>query len=192
MKTSRLLLLSAMTTTLALANPYESKEEELASVIETGKKASMTLLKTLGSNLKKHMKAEGPIAAAQFCMTSAYPLTDKVDADFGKDVSIKRISLKYRNPANKPDTGEAKVLESLQILQDQNVILPQYLVEEINKDTYKYYKPLSVNKGVCLKCHGNIKNDKLASMIKESYPEDRATGYKMNDLRGAIVVTVKK
>ena len=192
MKISRLLLLSAFTASLALANPYESKQEELASVVETGKKASMTLLKTLGSNLKKHMKAEGPISAAQFCITNAYPLTDKVGADFGKDVSVKRISLKYRNPANQPDAGEAKVLESLQMLQDQNVILPGYLVEQVNKDTYKYYKPLSINKGVCLKCHGNIKNDKLASMIKDNYPEDKATGYKMGDLRGAIVVTVKK
>ncbi len=192
MKTSRLLLLSAMTATLALANPYESKQEEIASVVEIGQKASMTLLKTLGSNLKKHMKAEGPIGAAQFCVTNAYPLTDKVDTEFGKDVSIKRISLKYRNPANQPDTGEVKVLQSLQMLQDQNVILPKYLVEQVNKDTYKYYKPLSINKGVCLKCHGNIKNDRLASMIKDNYPKDKATGYKMNDLRGAIVVTVKK
>jgi len=181
-----------MTATLALANPYESKQEEIASVVEIGQKASMTLLKTLGSNLKKHMKAEGPIGAAQFCVTNAYPLTDKVDTEFGKDVSIKRISLKYRNPANQPDTGEVKVLQSLQMLQDQNVILPKYLVEQVNKDTYKYYKPLSINKGVCLKCHGNIKNDRLASMIKDNYPKDKATGYKMNDLRGAIVVTVKK
>lgn len=188
------LLSGLLTSTVILANPYESKQEELASVVETGQKSSMLLLKTLGGNLKKHMKAGGPMEAAEFCTTNAYPLTDKVSSDLGKDVTVKRISLNYRNPANKPATNEeTAVLNTFQTLQDNKVLLPEYLVEQVDKDTYKYYKPLSINKGVCLKCHGNIsKNTKLAAYIVKNYPEDKATGYKMGDLRGAIVVTVKK
>ena len=193
MKLKTLLLSGVLTSTVVLANPYESKQEELASVIETGKKSSMTLLKALGGNLKKHMKAEGPMGAAKFCTTNAYPLTDQVSSDLGKDVTVKRISLQYRNPANKPNVAESAVLNSLRQLQDNNVILPEYLVEQVSQDTYKFYKPLSINKGVCLKCHGNIsKNPELDGYIKSNYPEDKAIGYKMGDLRGAIVVTVKK
>jgi hypothetical protein len=176
-----------------MANPYESQEEEVVSVIETGKKASAQLLKTLGSNLKSHMKAEGSVGAAKFCMTNAYPLTDSVDAQLGKDVSIKRISLKYRNPANRPGEKEGKILRSLETLEQQGVILPEYLVERADQDTYKFYKPLRINKQVCLKCHGDIAGNKeLSGFMKENYPEDKATGYKMGDLRGAVVVTIKK
>jgi hypothetical protein len=55
------------------------------------------------------------------------------------------------------------------------------------------YKPLMIKKQVCLKCHGDIsKNPKLAQKIATIYPNDKATGYKMGDLRGAIVVTMPK
>jgi len=185
-----LVLLS--TSVLLLANPYESNEEELASVVQTGQKASSQLLKTLGSNLKKHMKAGGPMEAAEFCITNAYPLTDKLNSDLGSDVSVKRVSLKYRNPANAPREDEAVVLTAFESLQKEGVMLPPYLVKQVDKETYKYYKPLTINKGVCLKCHGVIKNSELSAKIAKNYPHDKATGYKLGDLRGAIVVTVKK
>lgn len=185
-----LILLS--TSALLLANPYESSEEELNSVIQTGQKASSELLKTLGGNLKKHMKSGGPLKAADFCISNAYPLTDKVSNDLGSDVSVKRVSLKYRNPANAPLSDEAVVLTALENLQKGGVMLPKHLVKKVDKETYKFYKPLKINKGVCLKCHGVIKNRELAKKIDKHYPQDKAVGYQKGDLRGAIVVTVKK
>ena len=193
MKLKTLLLSSLLLSAPLIANPYESNKEELASVVETGKNASGALLKTLGGNLKKHLKAEGPVGAAKFCSVNAFPLTDKVSNEQGDDVTVKRISMKPRNPANKPDAREEVILKSLQSLKESNVVLPEYLVERVNKETYKFYKPLLINKGVCLKCHGDVgANAKLNSFIAKTYPEDKATGYMMGDLRGAIVVTVKK
>lgn len=194
MRPTTLLFSGLFAATLLLANPYESDKETLASVIETGQSSSMLLLKTLGSDLKKHLQAGGPMDAAKFCTTNAYALTDKVSSDLGKDVTVKRISLKQRNPANKPASrSEAAVLESLQTLQENGVVLPEYLVERVGQDTYKYYKPLSINKDVCLKCHGDLGKDKaLEAYLDKHYPEDKATGYMMGDLRGAIVVTIKR
>ena len=193
MKLKTLLFSSLLLSASLVANPYESNKEELASVVETGKKASAALLKTLGGNLKKHLKAEGPVGAAQFCSTNAFPLTDKVGNEQGDDVTVKRISLKPRNPANRPDAREEVILKSLNSLKESNVVLPEYLVERVNKETYKFYKPLLINKDVCLKCHGDTGAiPKLDAFIAKTYPEDKATGYAMGDLRGAIVVTVKK
>jgi len=192
-KTTSLLFLSIFFATLAVANPHETNKKELASVIKTGKKASSILLKTLGTYLKKHLKTEGTIGAAKFCITNAYALTEKVSANLGKNVSIKRVSLRYRNPANKPEFDEIKILRSLQTLQDHNIILPEYLVEHPDRDTYKYYKPIHINKDACLKCHGYLDEDfKLISVLKDAYPDDRATEYEMGDLRGMIIVTIKK
>jgi len=187
------LLLPALFATVLSANPYESSQEEIAAVTATGQKASAELLKTLGGNLQKHLKSGGPMEAFGFCSDQAFALTEAVDKSMGADVSVKRISLKYRNPANAPEADEKAVLESLETLKKNGVVLPSELVESAGNGTYKYYKPLLINKEACLKCHGDIdKNPALAKAIKERYPADKAVGYKMNDLRGAIVVTVKK
>ncbi len=180
--------------TLSLsANPYESNQEELDAVIKTGQEVSKSLLQTLGGNLKKEMKAGGPMAAAAFCTTKAYTLTESVDNQYGPDVHVKRISLKERNPANKAEGDEKAILESLDNLQKNGAVLPPYMVERVNKDTYKFYKPLVINKQVCLKCHGDIgENPKLSQYLTDTYPHDKATGYKIGDLRGAVVVTIKK
>lgn len=192
MKLHRLLSLALLSGTIALANPYQSQKEDMDSVVATGKAASQQLIKKLGGNLKKQLQSHGPVAAAKFCSEHAFPLTRSVSDEFGEGVSVKRISLKERNPSNRPETDEKTVLQSLQNLQNTGVVLPEYIVERVDNDTYKFYKPLTVNKGVCLKCHGDVKNKELAEYFKTMYPTDKATGYRMNDLRGAIVVTIKK
>ena len=187
------LALIALFSAALTANPYESNQEELNAVIKTGQEVSAALLDTLGKNLKQHMEAEGPLGAAEFCSTKAYALTADVDEQFGKDVQLKRISLKERNPANQAEGEEKVILQSLENMQKSGVLLPEYLVERVDKETYKYYKPLMINKQACLKCHGDIReNQKLAQFFEKSYPHDKATGYKFGDLRGAIVVTIKK
>jgi len=187
------LALLTLSTLVLLANPYENSKEEMDSVVQTGKEVSSTLLKTLGMNLKKEMKAGGPVAAASFCTTKAYELTESVDKKYGKEISVKRISLKERNPANKAVGNELTILDAMDKMQKSGVVLPEYFVERVNKETYKYYRPLTINKQVCLKCHGDVSsNPKLSSYLSKAYPHDKATGYQFGDLRGAVVVTIKK
>jgi hypothetical protein len=184
-------LTAALFATALLANPYESKQDEINAVTAIGQKASATLLKTLGGNLQKHLKAGGPMEAFEFCSTNAYALTQDVDKSLGKDVSIKRISLKYRNPANKPLDDEEPILRALHLMNQNGVVPPAEIIQNEGNGVYKYYKPLLINKEACLLCHGDMtKNKVLTAAIKAIYPSDRATGYKMNDLRGAIVVEV--
>ena len=177
---------------LLLAAPHSKKDENFKQVVQTGKKSSKLLLQTLGKNMKKNMKAGGAMKALDFCSQEAYTLTQKVNKNLPKGVNVKRISMKYRNPANKPEADEAVVLEALKQLKSANVILPKQIVQKVDGNTYKYYKPLVINKKVCLKCHGDITDVELRRAIEARYPIDKATHYKMGDLRGAIVVTIKK
>ncbi len=188
----RHIALISMASALLLANPYESKEEEIASVIATGQKASSALLGELGGHLKSELEKGGPLGAAKFCSQSAFELTQSIAAKQGKGVDIKRVSLKNRNIANAALKDEAVVLESLEKLHAQGVMLPEYLLKQVDADTYKFYKPMLINKEVCLKCHGTLTDPALKAEIHSSYPHDKATGYKMGDLRGTIVVTIKK
>ncbi len=175
----------------AVQQAQSKKSDSIAEVVKTGNKASKLLLKTLGGNLKKHLKHGGPAEALEFCAMHAAELTAKVDNELGKKVSIKRVTLKPRNPANEATGDEKAVLEALELLKKNNVRLPRHLVEK-TKSGYKFYKPLVINKPVCLKCHGEHIDPALEKKIKNIYPTDKATGYKMGDLRGAIVVEIQK
>ena len=149
-----------------------------------GEKIAKDLLKTLGSNMKKHMKQGGVMDAVNFCTINAYPLTQKVSDKYGDKISIKRVTLKERNPANKANNKDIKALKALENS-------PNFIIED--KSSFTYYKALRIKKQVCLKCHGDIsKNTKLSKYILKTYPNDKATHYKMGDLRGAVVVEFLK
>lgn len=170
---------------------HKAYKSEYKKVVKIGNRASKLLLKTLGGNLKKRLKKDGPAGALEFCATSAAKLTGEVDNKLGKNVSIKRITLKHRNPANEALGDEKEILQALEALNKNHIKLPRHLIQK-KADKYIYYKPLVINKGVCLKCHGTNIKPNLAKKIKEYYPTDKAIGYKMGDLRGAIVVTIKR
>ncbi|PHR53973.1 MAG: hypothetical protein COA44_14775 [Arcobacter sp.] len=175
--------------TLLLSSAFYANEVP-QNVIDTGNKVSKSLVKQLGSKLKHELQTNGLISAAVFCNENAYILTEEVNLHQLKGVSVKRISLKYRNPANIPSEDEIKVLKEMQTLLKENK-LPNFLVKNTDS-SYKYYKPLVIKKEVCLKCHGDIsKNKELLSFMQEHYPQDKAVDYKMHDLRGAILVEIK-
>lgn len=182
---NKILFASLLLTTILLAEPSPQ------SIIDTGDKLSKELLQNLAPKLEHEMKTNGLVAAMSFCHTNALVLTEEVNLRQIEGLSVKRISLKERSPANTPSAEEAKVLASMQqLLQEKK--LPEYVIEEDAKG-YTYYKPLVIKKEACLKCHGDVSKDpELTAFLKEHYPEDKATGYKMGDLRGAIVVEIKK
>ncbi|HIP14976.1 MAG TPA: DUF3365 domain-containing protein [Sulfurimonas autotrophica] len=173
-------------TFLSATTNQEIKQEAKAAIMKMGK--------TLQSHMKKNMKAGGPMQAATFCSQKAKDIEKQVNASYKKGIHVKRISLKYRNPADKPTADEAKVLEELHRAFEAKKTLPKMIVKEVGKNHYKVYKPIFIGKGVCLTCHGtdDVRDTEAYKMIKTKYPDDKAVGYKMGDLRGAFVVDIVK
>ena len=192
MNIAKLSLSILLSSSILIAATPIKKEKELASVIKMGDRGSKMLLTTLGKNMKKRMKKGGVMKALNFCSNQAYNLTEKVNKKLPVGVRVKRISTKYRSPANKPTSNEQAILDTFKSMKELNIVLPPYLIEKVDSRTYKYYKPLVLNKKVCLKCHGKIKDIELKREIASKYPLDHATGYKMGDLRGAVIVTIDK
>ena len=161
---------------------------------QEAKSAIMKMGGALKSHMKQNMKAGGPVQAAGFCLEEASGIAKKVNDSYAKGVSVKRVSLKYRNPANKPTTDEDKVLEQIKSDLNAHKVVPKMIVKEVRKNSYKVYKPIFMNKGVCLSCHGDIqtRDSDAYKLIKEKYPNDKAIGYKKGDFRGAFVVTIVK
>lgn len=180
-----------LATTLSLA--LFAADSIPKDVIQTGNEASKLLLQTLGKNLKMHIKKDGLVEGAKYCTLNAYALTQKVNKELGKNVTIKRVSKRYRNPDNAPNEEDIDALNEFESYINANEKLPPYLVRQDAKNVYTYYKPLLIKKEVCLKCHGMLdRGAKITQYLVKTYPTDMAKDYHMNDLRGAIVVTIKR
>lgn len=174
----------ALSSVLLHASP--SSEEQ---AIAKGNQISGTLLQKLGGELKHQIQTSGAIGALNFCAQNALTLTDQVAKE--SNAPIKRVSLRNRNPINKANPQEAALLKDWEALTQNGQPLPPHKLFNISENTIMYYKPILINNEACLKCHGNIEGE-LAKEIKAVYPEDRATGYKMGDLRGMIAIEITR
>ena len=150
------------------------------------------LAKTLKKNLKTHIEASGLEGAAGFCAYKANEIEQGVNSKLAPNISIKRVSLKNRNPNNYPSGYD--LIKLIQFKEKEQYNIPIKDISLYERESYWIaYKPIYVKK-VCLKCHGDDKNlNKQAyKIIEQKYPQDKAVDYKLGDLRGAFVIKINK
>ena len=144
----------------------------------------------LKAKLQEGMKAGGPANAIQVCNTAAEEISRQVSAKQGWKIA--RTSLKVRNSNNKPDVWETKVLQDFEQRMKQGEAIEKLDFSEIiNKDSqpvFRYMKAIPTQ-GICLSCHGDKQSPDVAEKLRELYPKDQATGFKMGDIRGAFSIT---
>ena len=135
------------------------------------------------------MAEGGPAYAVDFCNLEALEIKDSLSEL--NNCTIQRLSFKYRNPADKPVSEiEKQQLKSFEALhREGKTLTPQvYFVG----DRVEYYQPIFVGSGACLVCHGDPQTriaGETLSTINALYPDDLATGYSLNDFRGAWKIT---
>ncbi|MGA9045159.1 Tll0287-like domain-containing protein [Sulfuricurvum sp.] len=173
-----------LTSTLLTASPLSEEQ-----MVTKGSEASALLLQKLGGELKNQMQTNGSMGALHFCSQNALTLTEQIAKE--SKTSIKRISINNRNPVNKANKDEIALLNEWDKLVKNGQPLPAQKLVKVSDSTIMYYKPIVINNEACLKCHGNVEGA-LAKAIHTTYPEDKATGYKMGDLRGMIAITIKR
>lgn len=161
----------------------EINEIDEAALMNLGDSITMHAQQVLISNVANAMQEGGSIHAVDFCNVEAMPLTDSLSKLH--DVSIQRVSDKNRNPQNALATSmDMDVWEKVKTAMSSETGSKQFLEEE--NGSYFYYKPIVIAMPTCLSCHGD-KNDideATQKLIAERYPEDKAMGYQMGDLRG--------
>ncbi len=171
------------------ASSLFANQNQIPPKMQEGLKAIKMLGGTLKSHLKEALKKDkSGVEAIKFCAGKAMELTNEVNSKLPKNMKVRRVALKYRNEANKPDNIDEKVLKEFEkALAKKEQLKPKMV--DINGTT-RVYKPLIVKK-VCLKCHGSNIKPSIAKVIKKHYPNDKAIGFKEGDLRGAIVAEIK-
>ncbi len=166
---------------------YADNEEMRVRASEAAKK----LLHTLKGRLQSAVKTEGFARAVQVCSIEALDLTAQIKE---KDLEIKRVTFKNRNPKNVPDVWEADQLKKMEKDIANKELKKFYEGYDFidGKKVYRFMKPLKIG-ALCLNCHGTP--DKLDAeaivKIRQIYPNDKAIGYKLGTLRGAVSVKIK-
>lgn len=124
--------------------------------------------------------AQGPEQAVEVCQLLAPAIAEDLSQD---GIHMGRTSDRLRNPANAGPDWATEVLQSY--LAEDTSPQPKSLTLE-NGNT-GYLEPILVQP-LCLTCHGSEIPESLASIITTAYPNDRATGYQVGDLRGVFWV----
>ena len=183
---------SAISILLALVlSVSTAMADDLAKFQDDSRKVVKDMSSQLGSALQKEMAANGPAAAIKVCKELAPAITSEISRKTGQRVT--RVSLKTRNPLlGSPDAWEQKVLADFAArMEKENPATMEYaeIVTEPQGKFMRYMKAIPVQ-DVCLKCHGTP--DSIAPAVKEQlnveYPADKATGYTVNQLRGAFSI----
>ena len=138
----------------------------------------------LGSQLKQKIAEGGPENALEFCNINAIPLTDSISKKY--KVTIKRVSDQYWNPDNAANPSELAVITTYKAMLAAGKMPKGFL-----KDGH-YYSPIVTN-SMCLQCHGTPgkeMTEQTHKKIKSLYPQDKATGYGVDELRGIFSIAV--
>ncbi len=175
---------------LAFEGAKAGEAPDLAAFVQDSRAKVKAFAGDLKGALQAAIRAGGPIHAVPICSVKA----PEIAADMSKPAAwtVRRTSHKLRNPANAPDAWEAAVLdEFLQRAsagEDLRGMEKAALVRRDGRLTYRYMKAIPVG-GICLTCHGSGIEPKLKARIDSYYPEDKATGFALGELRGAFTIT---
>ncbi len=160
------------------------------SYADRGIKYALSTKGQLGKNLMGAIKKKGTKEAVTFCNERAYALIDSMAKV--NNATIKRVSDKPRNQNSKANTVELAHIEAFKtMLVNQEEVKP--IVKEAG-NTVHFYMPITTN-SMCLQCHGTpnkeLKSD-IYKTIKSLYPNDKAIGYDVNQVRGIWSITFDK
>ncbi len=167
-------------------------QPELTEQIKEGlRKDAKEFMESLKDILVKEIQARGTASAVNVCSDTAQILTN--DYGLKKGIYIKRVSFKNRNQNNIPDKYESKALQYFEELKSSGKLNEntEFIeIEEINGiKKVRYLKPIIIQP-LCLNCHGSEESMSrdVKNIINTRYPDDKAAGYNLDDLRGAVSI----
>lgn len=187
MKLSRITVAAAALAALA-AGPARPPDE-LATARETAKQV-MAGTKAL---LEAELKDKGPAGALGSCSRVALDLARSHEREGWR---VRRVSDRPRNPADAPDGWERRQLARFAAAQRRAPLAPESEAWEVGREkgrrVLRYAKPVVIPGELCLRCHGDPARFEAAvrDSLARLYPRDRATGYRVGDLRGAVSVRI--
>ena len=145
------------------------------------------LLQVLTDAIAKSSAAD----AVTVCQDTAPKMAKAASEQSGWQV--RRVSLRNRNPKGVPDAWERETLEDFDrraAAGEAPASLERTTVQTVEGKPLQRYMRALPTQGLCLSCHGPA--DQLApgvaERLKALYPDDRAVGYSLGQIRGAMTL----
>ena len=143
----------------------------------------------LKTALGSAMEAEGALGALDVCHDAAPVIAGDLSKRSGW--SVRRTSLRPRNALSAPDEYERKVMDSFNARiangEKSADLASAEIVEQNGVKVFRFIKAIPTGQ-VCLTCHGMEIKPELKQKISQLYPDDHATGFKLDDIRGVFTL----
>lgn len=191
MFTRPLLGTTVSTLALALVTASSGSLAQDTDWMPEARKAALQVPPKLVAKLTQAIDQSGHDSAITQCRDEAPKMAKAASEQSGWQ--IRRVSLRQRNPKAVPDAWERAVLEDFDRRaaagESPATLEKAEWVQEGDQKVQRYMRALPVQ-NLCLGCHGEPANLNAAAVarLKELYPDDRAVGYKVGDLRGAMTL----
>jgi hypothetical protein len=165
-------------------------KDDPRKLLEEARKVSNELIGQVRGELTKAIEISGPLRAIIVCKYSVPEISSSLSRKTGWKVS--RVSLKPRNPAlGAPDTWEQRVLGDFERRAEigekgDELEFGEIVTEPLGR-YFRYMKALPVVP-LCMNCHGDKMSDAIRAQLAAEYPHDKATGYQVGQIRGAVTI----
>lgn len=181
-------LTSAMAVATLVVPPLQAADDDVAML----RAASFEMTDRLGAELKQALQRGGAVKAVSVCRDLAPAIAGEMSRQNGWRVT--RVSLQPRNPLlGSADDWEQRQLQQFEKRLAAGEVPRQIEASEVVTESagryLRYARALPVQP-VCLVCHGQPQQlaPAVAGEISERYPHDRAIGYELGQLRGAVSI----
>jgi len=136
----------------------------------------------LRQTLARELAAGGVARAMAFCRPETYRFVDSLAGVL--KATPRRVSARPRNVAHlaqlrpqdlSPDTAR--------------------VIRRESQEVFFYQRPIVLNNRVCLRCHGEVGRDIAAAdhaLLKQKYPQDQATGYRLGQPMAVWQVSLQR
>ena len=158
-------------------------QQDVLFYVEEARGITQQFQKTLKHELQAAIKTGGLKKAVDVCSIRAPEIAEEITAETGWRIG--RTSLKTRNQNNRPTAQEKAVLDEFESRKSAGEDLAKMEWWKQQGANMMYMKAIPM-KGLCLSCHGMAVDASLKNHLKELYPLDTATGFKIGDIRGAF------
>lgn len=162
-----------------------------AGLLDEARKVASAVPPKLLQVLSAEIAQSGIASAVGVCNEKAPQMAKAASEQSGW--AIRRVSLRNRNPKAVPDAWERSALEEFDRRaaagESPATLEKSALVEEAGRKEFRYMKALPVQQ-LCLGCHGSSETvpADVAAKIHTLYPDDKAVGYALGQIRGAMTI----
>lgn len=171
------------------ATPAVIDESRIDLASRKASAAADLLFQRLSGELSAAMADGGPAAAILVCKDRAPAIAAEIELMSGVD--IERTAPRVRSPANSPDEWESETLKEFVARRLAGEQWQDMTAVRTEGDQLRWMRPIPLGP-MCAACHGDdtqIAPDTRRALL-ETYPDDKAVGFRAGELRGAFTARV--